>query len=129
MLSDEGHLVHPVFRGDHVAEALKRYNPEVCILDIELPGRNGYELAKEIASAGADRRPILIAISGRYKQKSERHLALAMGFDRFFVKPADPRELLALLAQIAGTGATGQVDLRRERALRVLIADDERDTV
>ena len=55
MLSDEGHLVHPVFRGDHVAEALKRYNPEVCILDIELPGRNGYELAKEIASAGADR--------------------------------------------------------------------------
>src|SRR4051812_37402850 len=128
ILSDEGHVVHHVYRGDQVDNALKRYKPELCILDIEMPGRNGYELAKEIASAGADR-PILVAISGKYVQKSERHLALAMGFDRFFVKPADPRELLGLVAQIAGAEATGQVEARRQRSLRVLIADDDRDTV
>ena len=127
ILSDEGHVVHHVYRGDQVAQALKRYKPEVCILDIEMPGRNGYELAKEIS--GAAGRPVLIAISGKYVQESERHLALAMGFDRFFVKPADPRQLVALIEEIAGREATGHVEARRQRPLRVLIADDNRDTV
>jgi DNA-binding response OmpR family regulator len=127
ILSDEGHVVHHVYRGDEVAQALKRYKPEVCILDIEMPGRNGYELAKEISAAAG--RPVLIAISGKYVQESERHLALAMGFERFFVKPADPQKLLALIEQIGGGEAAGEIEVRRERALRILIADDNRDTV
>jgi DNA-binding response OmpR family regulator len=127
ILSDEGHVVHHVYRGDDVARALKRYKPEVCILDIEMPGRNGYELAKEIS--GAAGRPVLIAISGKYVQESERHLALAMGFDRFFAKPADPRKLVALIEEIGGREATGHVEARRQRPLRVLIADDDHDTV
>jgi len=94
-----------------------------------MPGRNGYELAKEISRAGPTR-PVLIAISGKYVQKGERQLALAVGFARFFVKPAAPHELVALVGEIAsGQFAAGPVEAQRERPLRALIADDERDTV
>lgn len=102
LLTDAGHIVHTVYRGDHVPEAVRRFKPDVCILDIQMPGESGYALAQEISKLGPDR-PALIAISGIYVRQSEQLLAKSLGFDRFFVKPADPQELLALLEQIAGS--------------------------
>jgi CheY-like chemotaxis protein len=101
LLTDEGHTVHTVYRGDHVAEAVRRFKPDVCILDIVMPGESGYVLAQQLSQLGPDR-PVLIAMSGIYVKKSEELLARAVGFDRFFAKPTDPLELLRLLEQIAG---------------------------
>jgi len=100
LLTDEGHTVHTVYRGDHVPEAVRRYKPEVCILDIAMPGESGYALAQQLSKL--PNRPVLIAISGIYVQKSEE-LFRAVGFDRFFIKSTDPQELLGLLEQIAET--------------------------
>ena len=41
ILTDDGYIVHTVYRGDHVAEAVRRYKPDVCILDIVMPGQSG----------------------------------------------------------------------------------------
>jgi DNA-binding response OmpR family regulator len=101
ILMHEGHVVHCVYRGDHVAEAVRRYKPDVCILDIDLPGRSGYELAEDLYAMTTRRRPILVAVSGKYVKKSEQLLAEAVGFDRFFVKPAEPSELIAFLDKAA----------------------------
>jgi DNA-binding response OmpR family regulator len=101
LLAHEGHVVHCVYRGDHVAEAVRRYKPDVCILDIDLPGRSGYELAEDLLALSSRRPPILIAISGKYVRKSEQLLAEAVGFDRFFVKPAEPDDLIAFLDKAA----------------------------
>src|SRR5581483_10800512 len=100
LLTDEGHVVHTVYRGDHVPQAVERFKPDVCILDIVMPGESGYELAQQLSQLGP-RRPVLIGISAIYVRDSERFLAQAVGFDRFFVKPTDPETLLALLEQIA----------------------------
>jgi CheY-like chemotaxis protein len=106
LLRHEGHVVHYVYRGDHVADAVRRYNPDVCILDIDMPGRSGYELAEELSARRSRGRPVLVAVSGKYVRKSEQLLAQAVGFDRFFVKPADPDELIDFLAKAVRGGSS-----------------------
>jgi two-component system response regulator DesR len=101
LLLDEGHVVHSVYRGDDVIEAVRRYKPDVCILDIDLPGRSGYALARELSAIGGPDCPVLLAVSGAYTLKSEQLLAQTVGFDGFFVKPADPEELLDTLSEVA----------------------------
>lgn len=107
ILMDEGHTVHKVYRGDYVLEAVRRYKPAVCILDIEMPGKSGYAVAQELTLRLGSDRPILVAISGVWTRKSEQLLAQTVGFDRFFTKPADPGELLAFLDE-AGSGNTAR---------------------
>jgi hypothetical protein len=60
--------------------------------------KSGYEVAREIRSRYADPAPILIAISGRYKQGSDKVLAEIVGFDYHLSKPYEAKTLLALLA-------------------------------
>jgi CheY-like chemotaxis protein len=102
LLTDEGHTVHTVYRGDQVPEAVRRYKPDVCIFDIVMPGKTGYELARDLSQLGPNR-PVLIAMSAVYVRDSEQFLAQAVGFDRSFVKPTDPKKLLALIEQIAAS--------------------------
>ena len=87
-------------------EAVHQHKPDVCILDIDMPGENGYVLAREIVQVWAAERPILIAISGKYIRSSEQLLAKALGFDRFFCKPAEPNELLQFLDDVVSCGNT-----------------------
>lgn len=139
ILGDEGHVVHTVTHGAFVMEAVRRFKPEVCILDIEMPGQSGFGLARDIVEEHERARPLLIAITGRWTNQTDRLLAKSVGFDRFFVKPADPQELLALLDQITaeyiGTVPAAVDEDRlttgepKRLQVRVLIADDNRDTV
>ena len=102
ILEDEGHVVHTVTNGALVMTAVKRFTPEVCILDIEMPGESGYSLAQKIGEAHKDDRPVLIAITGKWKTQTDRLLAKAVGFDHFFLKPADPDQLMGILDQLRG---------------------------
>ncbi|MBV9359957.1 MAG: response regulator [Betaproteobacteria bacterium] len=99
ILSDEGHTVHNVTHGSLVMDAVRRYKPHVCILDIEMPGKDGYVIAREIVTefAGKGPRPLLIAISGRWKSQTDKMLAKMVGFDHFLVKPAEPQAIIDLL--------------------------------
>ncbi len=74
--------------------------PDVALIDIGLPGMDGYELARGIRSDAADwgRSVRLIALTG-YGQASDQQRALAAGFDAHLLKPVDPAELRALLAE------------------------------
>lgn len=102
ILEDEGHIVHTVTSGALVMDAIARFKPEVCILDIEMPGQSGYALAREISLARKPDRPLLIAISGKWKTQTDKYLARSVGFEYFFVKPADPAELVAALEPLRG---------------------------
>lgn len=105
ILENEGHVVHRVHRGDLALEAFRRYRPEVCILDIEMPGRSGYAVAEEITrTLQNEERPFLIGISGRWTKSSDRLLAESLGFDKYLLKPADPEELVGYIDEIATGG-------------------------
>jgi CheY-like chemotaxis protein len=73
--------------------------PEVIILDIGLPGINGYELASRLRSRPEFGSPLLIALTG-YGQEDDRERSRAAGFSHHLTKPADLEELQRLLAGV-----------------------------
>lgn len=100
ILEDEGHRVEAVFRPDEVMPAVRRFMPDAVILDIAMPKISGYELAKQIRERFMTYRPLLIAISGVYRKGTDAFLSMAVGFDHHLSKPANPDELLELLAPL-----------------------------
>jgi DNA-binding response OmpR family regulator len=97
LLQEEGHEVRTLNEGSSVIELVRGFDPDVCILDIEMPGKDGFILARELRDRRRGERPMLIAISGVWVRPSDRFLAIMVGFDHFFQKPADPAELIKVL--------------------------------
>jgi len=102
ILTDEGHLVHTCTDGKQAIDAIRRHKPQVCILDIAMPGMTGYEVARQIEKSPAAERPTLIGISGQFTKPGDKLLAKSVGFRHFLAKPADPDLLIRMLESIAG---------------------------
>jgi DNA-binding response OmpR family regulator len=100
ILRDEGHEVQGVYTGSGVLPLMREFDPDVALLDIALPEKSGFELAKEIRKRPRGQRVLLIGISGQYKLGSDKILADITGFDHYLVKPFDPAALLALIAPL-----------------------------
>src|ERR671926_481990 len=88
LLEMEGHEVYEVYSGKRVTDMVLRLRPDVCILDIDMPGHSGYAIADELRSRCGDECPTLIAISGKWYGESDQMLAKTVGFDHFVQKPA-----------------------------------------
>ncbi|MGM9486387.1 ATP-binding protein [Ideonella sp. YS5] len=95
LLQLDGHETRLSFDGEGALAMYEQFEPDVCLLDIGMPGRNGYEVARTIRQMAGGRRPVLIAITG-WGQESDRHRALEAGFDHHLTKPVDPRRLAQL---------------------------------
>ena len=98
LLADEGYQVRGVYKAHDALAAMHDYDPDVVLLDLALPDISGWEAARQIRSRYGETRPLLIAITGRYKQPSDRLLGQLAGFDHQLEKPCDPQELIRLLA-------------------------------
>lgn len=72
--------------------------PDICMLDIGLPGMDGIELAKQLRSQPETSRILLIAVTG-YSQEKNRKDALAAGFDHYVLKPATAASFAAFLSK------------------------------
>jgi CheY-like chemotaxis protein len=106
VLRDEGHIVHGVYNGKEVLPAARILRPDAIIVDISVPGMSGYAVAQEIRHTYTEaRRPLLIALSGMWKEASDRRVAQQVGFDHHLVKPCDTAELLSLLEPLRRSGA------------------------
>ena len=97
LLKDEGHDVRMIHSGRTVMGAVIIFDPDVVILDIHMPGQSGWEAARAIREQRGQRRPVLIGISGRYKNRVATRLSELAGFDHYLLKPYDLSRLLALL--------------------------------
>lgn len=98
ILRDEGHIVHGVYSGKEVLPAALLFRPDALIVDIAIPGLSGYAVAQAIRHAFIEaRRPLMIAISGFWKETPDRLVAEQVGFDHHVLKPCDSRHLLGLL--------------------------------
>jgi DNA-binding response OmpR family regulator len=100
LLADEGYQVRGVYKARDALAAMRDFDPDAVLLDLALPDLSGWEVARQIRSRSGDERPVLIAITGRYKQPSDRLLGQLAGFNDQLEKPCDPLALIRLLAKL-----------------------------
>jgi CheY-like chemotaxis protein len=98
VLQGWGHQVRIVHDGHAALEAAEHFRPDVVLLDIGLPGMDGYQVAERLRARPNLQRTVLIAITG-YGQEEDRDRSQQAGFHRHLVKPVDPPFLEELLAR------------------------------
>ena len=96
-----GHEVRMAHDGPAALEAARAFRPEVVLLDIGMPGMDGYEVARRIRQEREGPPPLLVALTG-YVQERDRRAAREAGFDRHLEKPVNLPALRDLLSPPAG---------------------------
>ena len=107
-----GHETCTARDGLEAMETAASFQPEVVLLDIGLPGRNGYEVARHIRGQPWGRTAVLVALTG-WGQDDDKRRAEAAGFDIHLTKPVDPEVLQRLFAKMRPSGATDDERGRR----------------
>lgn len=96
LLRMHGHEVRVAYDGVQALRYAEAAPPQVVLLDIGLPGMDGYEVARRLRRLAGVAQARMIAITG-YGQEQDQQAAEAAGFDGHLTKPVDPDQLLALL--------------------------------
>jgi len=96
LLRAAGHEVRTARDGNEAIASAEAFPPQVALLDIGLPGMDGYELARRLRKTLNPKNTMLIALTG-YGQDGDIHRSMQAGFDHHLVKPADIRSLHALI--------------------------------
>ncbi len=91
------HDVREAADGPSAVEIANEFGPDVALIDVGLPGLDGYEVCRRLRASPGARTPRLIALTG-YGQAQDVERARAAGFDAHLVKPVPPDHLMELLA-------------------------------
>ncbi len=102
LLQSLGHETHVVHDGAAALDAARRLEPDVVLLDIGLPGLDGYEVARRLREMEAARPLRIIAVTG-WGTEADRRRSQEAGFDLHLVKPLDPEELAQVLGRNGAT--------------------------
>jgi PAS domain S-box-containing protein len=94
-----GHEVRAAYDGPGAIDSALSFRPEVVLLDIGLPGINGYGVARRLRQREDFKQTRLIALTG-YGQEEDRRQSREAGFDHHLVKPVDPETLRALIGHV-----------------------------
>jgi PAS domain S-box-containing protein len=105
LISKLGHQVETAEGAISAIEAIVMKKPDVVISDIEMPGLNGYDLARRLRQMPEMDGVMLVALTG-YAQESDRAKSREAGFDRHLVKPISMSALQELLGDAAAVPAT-----------------------
>jgi PAS domain S-box-containing protein len=96
-LQCHGHETRTVFDGESALPAAREFMPQVVLLDIGLPGQDGYAVCRQLRSEPGGQDVAIIALTG-WGQDEDRRRTSEAGFDHHLVKPVDPTLLARLIA-------------------------------
>jgi signal transduction histidine kinase len=99
LLESAGHRVHEAADGMQGLEVALRVAPDVAVIDIGLPGLDGFELARRIRSSALGQSVRLVALTG-YGSPEDRRRATEAGFDVHLVKPMSGETIERVLAEL-----------------------------
>jgi CheY-like chemotaxis protein len=91
-----GHQVQVAYAGEEAVETARIFRPDLVLLDIGLPGMNGYDVARKLREELSHRSLALVALTG-YGQEEDKRRAREAGFDAHLVKPVNFQLLEAIL--------------------------------
>ena len=98
MLSTTDYEIMEVESGEQALETVGKQRPDLILMDIQLPGIDGYETTRRIKADPALRSITIIAVTS-YALSGEEQKARAAGCDEYVPKPYSPRQLLAKIRQ------------------------------
>ncbi len=106
LLGLKGHQVIGLASGDGLLEVMRTHQPPpaLILLDIQLPGRDGYQLLEDLKTLEGDRSWKVVALTA-HAMPADRERALAAGFDGYITKPIDVRALPAEVARYLSSPA------------------------
>ncbi|MGH9868689.1 MAG: ATP-binding protein [Candidatus Polarisedimenticolia bacterium] len=99
LLTMMGHDVHTVHDGEAALNEVRSFAPEVALLDIGMPGMNGYELARRLRALPGLQEIVLVSVTG-WGQEEDRRRSHEAGFDLHLTKPADLAAIEQILASL-----------------------------
>ena len=94
-----GHEVWAAYDGPGTLAIAQTFRPQVVLLDLGLPGMDGYEVARQLREKPEMKRTYLVAVTG-WGQSTDRQKSKETGFDRHLVKPVNVSLLAQLLAEV-----------------------------
>jgi two-component system, cell cycle response regulator DivK len=103
LLAGEGYDVRTAADAEKALELLESFAPRLILMDLQLPGMDGLELAR-LLKAEASRSDIAIVALTAYAMKGDEEKALAAGCDGYVTKPIDTDALLRLVADVVAGG-------------------------
>jgi CheY-like chemotaxis protein len=108
LLTPRGHSVVPLASGEGLVATMQSHvpPPDLVLLDIQLPGRDGYALLRDLHAMKGDHRWKVVALTA-HAMPADRDKALAAGFDGYITKPIDVRSFPAEVAAFLGPEAAG----------------------
>ncbi len=96
MFSGLGYEVRAAYNGVSAVETAEHFRPEIVLLDIGMPGLNGYETAHLIREESWGRDAVVVAVTGM-GTVADQQRSLDAGFDYHLTKPVDPTVLKKLV--------------------------------
>ena len=102
MLEEIGHEYHLVHDGRQALQAAREFRPDAILLDIGLPGMDGYAVCRAFRQDDLFKDALIIAQTG-WGQERDKTLASEAGFDHHLVKPVAFDDLERVLANKAGS--------------------------
>jgi two-component system cell cycle response regulator DivK len=106
LLSLRGHVVTGLTSGEGLFATLDSARPDLVLMDIQLPGKDGYQLLAEIRGSAHGRLRV-VALTA-HAMTGDRERAMASGFDGYITKPVDIRTFPELVGQALGDAASSQ---------------------
>jgi two-component system cell cycle response regulator DivK len=103
LLAARGHQVTGLAGGERLLETLDRAAPELVLMDIQLPGKDGFALLREIRGSAHSALRVLALTA--HAMRGDRERALEAGFDGYITKPIDIRSFPVEVERALGGGA------------------------
>ncbi|MEN9433542.1 MAG: hypothetical protein RLZZ422_1131 [Pseudomonadota bacterium] len=127
-LSNAGYQTHWITQGNEVASWVKAHQPQLILLDLMLPGKDGLEVCKEIRQFAAIPIIMLTALT----EEIDRLLGLELGADDYICKPFSPREVTARVKAVLRRTTTSDTTVNTETSApkpNTLLLERDRLTV
>jgi len=103
ILMKNGFTVSTAVNGDEAIERIRAERPELILMDVVMPGANGFQVTRAIArDPELSALPVIICSSK--SQETDRIWGMRQGAKDYLVKPVDPERLLASIAALASAG-------------------------
>ena len=109
-LEKEGYEVRTAFDGDAAIDAFRKLPPDLILLDVMLPGMDGYEVLKAVRKSGSI--PVIIVTARG--ETFDKVLCLELGADDYIVKPFDGKELTARVKAVLRRSRGGEEEKANE---------------